>query len=159
VEKYEALSYTWGQPGFNHQIICDDKQLPITQNLFEALRQLRKGGERVLWIDAICINQSDDDEKSAQIPYMRNIYKLADRVVIWLGTADADAIAAFEWIDRAAGSVVKKSEEELNRARGFPPFKGAGSEKWEPVLKFFSRAWFGRVWVVQECAMAKEAVV
>jgi hypothetical protein len=106
---------------------------------------------------------------------MRNIYKHAERVVIWIGTADADTIAGFEWIDRAAGlhredpfrdevanldsSVVARSEEELNRARGFPPFKGAGSEKWEPVLKFFSRAWFGRVWVVQECAMAKEAVV
>src|SRR5271154_7078973 len=73
LELCEAHSYTWGEPEFSHRIICNRKQIHITLSLFQALQQLRRSDkERILWIDAICINESGDAEKQFQIPLMRD---------------------------------------------------------------------------------------
>ena len=84
---YEALSYTWGDLSLTSRVLVDQvHQLPITQNLDQVLRRLRQKAEkRRLWIDALCINQSDDKEKSSQIPQMHSIYHDASNVVAWLG--------------------------------------------------------------------------
>jgi hypothetical protein len=75
---YEALSYCWGEKSTGHFIICDDQQLEIQRNLHEALPYLRlPDRERILWIDAICIDQMNKDEKSKQIPLMKWIYESA----------------------------------------------------------------------------------
>jgi hypothetical protein len=104
---------------------------------------------------------------------MRSIYSRAPRVVIWHGPADDFTLPALKYIDIAlrlartelggsratvssGGILREKLDAILNKARGFPPFNG---EKWGPVLKLFERQWFQRVWVVQECAVAGEAVV
>lgn len=61
--RYEALSYTWGKPAFTARLSCNGVEFPITQNLSHALRYLRYAHEsRLLWIDALCINQSDLEE-------------------------------------------------------------------------------------------------
>src|SRR5437773_7631062 len=68
---YEALSYTWGAPGFPERITFASSEIPITQNLFDALIRIRDTKEpREVWIDALCINQQDKNEKSQQIPLM-----------------------------------------------------------------------------------------
>ncbi|KUJ08242.1 heterokaryon incompatibility, partial [Mollisia scopiformis] len=97
--KYEALSYVWGSEE-NPATICvcdksDDSpfstrktwtSMPITRNLEVALRHLRYSvRRRVLWVDAICINQRDDEEKGRQLPRMGDIYQRARSVAIWLG--------------------------------------------------------------------------
>ncbi|KAH8906655.1 hypothetical protein BR93DRAFT_958839 [Coniochaeta sp. PMI_546] len=83
---YKALSYTWGQEPPRHTIICDGKPFPVRPNLYSALRRLRRATQPLtLWIDAICINQEDLDEKKSQIPLMSDIYYQAERVIIWLG--------------------------------------------------------------------------
>jgi hypothetical protein len=59
-DEYDALSYTWGSPLRIREIFLDGKQFFVTQNLERALRNLRQpDGPRVMWIDAICINQFD----------------------------------------------------------------------------------------------------
>ena len=66
--QYEALSYTWGTPILRQFIWCDGKVLPVTQNLYNALRRLRQTNEKkLLWIDAICINQEDLEERNHQV--------------------------------------------------------------------------------------------
>jgi hypothetical protein len=174
LELYEALSYAWGEPKLSHKIICNSKQICVTQSLFEALQQLRRPRlERTLWIDAICINQSDEAEKQEQIRFMRDIYFCAIGVTIWLGPADNLTMWALRLIDRASalaghggrGVHIAESNDrgtegpysDSTGLYGFPSYTNV--DGWAPVLEFFSRRWFGRVWVVQELTMARSALV
>jgi len=76
-QKYEAISYVWGIPPFSGQILCNDRVVKISSNLEQALKHLRLADtERVLWADALCINQHDDDEKSEQVKRMTLIYSV-----------------------------------------------------------------------------------
>lgn len=88
---YEALSYTWGASTENRVVrVNNDFVVSVTDNLFRALRCLRLPDTiRTLWIDALCINQSDDDEKSQQVQMMSRIYREASQVNVWLGECDS----------------------------------------------------------------------
>jgi len=94
---FEALSYTWGDPTIQKDIIVNDHQVKVTQNLESFLRQRRHDSETVsLWVDAVCINQQDLDEKNAQIPLMNLIYAFANRLTVWLGPEADDSSHAME---------------------------------------------------------------
>jgi hypothetical protein len=83
---YEALSYCWGDPSVNTTVQCDGGSLHVTKNLKSALLYLRsRTEERLLWIDALCINQKDLQERSQQVSIMRDIYRNASETVVWLG--------------------------------------------------------------------------
>jgi hypothetical protein len=83
---YEALSYTWGARNGTVPISCDGQTLLVTPNCESALRHLRNRlTSRVLWVDAVCIDQGSAEEKSTQVPLMGDIYALASQVVVWLG--------------------------------------------------------------------------
>ena len=91
---YSALSYTWatedGDATSCCMIVCNGQRLMVTKSCNAALRRLREQAEPVtLWIDSICINQSDNNERSSQVALMRDVYKNAARVPIWLGDASA----------------------------------------------------------------------
>ena len=84
---YEALSYVWGAPQGDRAINCEQKTILITENCEDALRRLRRRtrSRTLLWIDAICINQSNLAECSRQVGIMTCVYANARRVVGWLG--------------------------------------------------------------------------
>ncbi|KAF1363441.1 hypothetical protein EJ07DRAFT_162712 [Lizonia empirigonia] len=83
-----SLSYVWGDPRVTTPIDLHGHPFPVTSNLFSALKHLRlRDTERVLWVDALCINQDDNRERSSQVPYMRHIYSQATAVLIFLGEA------------------------------------------------------------------------
>ena len=83
---YTALSYVWGKPKTLKTITVNGCVFPITQNLEVALRHLQYDDiQPAIWIDAICINQTDWDEKNDQVPRMTRIYSNARNVLIWLG--------------------------------------------------------------------------
>ncbi|KAE8326257.1 ankyrin repeat-containing domain protein [Aspergillus sergii] len=84
---YRALSYTWGASSRKSWILLNGASFPVTQNLYEAMQQLRKLGyhSSLWWIDLICINQSDKSERCQQVSMMRNIFGMAKEVVVWLG--------------------------------------------------------------------------
>ena len=86
---YKALSYTWNIESNDERVIpttCNKLPLDITLNLYLGLRQLRdERGPVRLWVDAICINQKDDDERTCQVGMMRKIYETSTEVIIWLG--------------------------------------------------------------------------
>ena len=85
--QYEALSYTWGASAQEQIAIVNRKyRLAITDNLFNALRRLRRRSSTlILWVDRVCINQADVAERSQQVALMPQIYREAVRVNVWLG--------------------------------------------------------------------------
>lgn len=83
VIRYEALSYTWGGRTKANELAIDDKYVPITDNLASALRHLRRRDRvRILWIDAICIDQQNLTERAQQVSIMGDIYSQADFVLV-----------------------------------------------------------------------------
>jgi hypothetical protein len=131
---YEALSYVWGSEDTPQSIIIDDQNLSITQNLYTVLLYLQNYSlSRIIWIDAICINQTDKTEKEHQIPLMVEIYGKASRVLVWLGEAEEDGDKALEAIRYTSEMSAKDlSHIESNR---------------RPILKLLQRPWFQRIWV------------
>jgi hypothetical protein len=100
---YEAISYAWEGQTPSHRISCDGLDLLVTGNCAEILRHFRpKSPEqsRRLWIDAICINQSPGLEKNHQVKLMGDVYRIAKRVLVWLGPSknDHDAPYLFRWL-------------------------------------------------------------
>jgi Heterokaryon incompatibility protein (HET) len=82
---YETLSYLWGTSGESKTINCEGGNLDVTDNLYLCLLELREEvSRRFLWIDAICINQSDAGERSRTIPLIPSIYKYAARTIGWI---------------------------------------------------------------------------
>jgi hypothetical protein len=108
---YEALSYAWGEPVFSHTIeeVPSGTHLSITVDLYDALQSIRdQQTSRVLWVDAICINQLDLEEKGHQVAQMGRIYEDAERVVVWLGFHKGSLsgiIAVLEEVVRTHGAL------------------------------------------------------
>ncbi|KAF2995487.1 hypothetical protein E8E14_004234 [Neopestalotiopsis sp. 37M] len=115
---YEALSYVWGSEDTPNSIIVSGQTVHIGANLYHALLRLRHHLiHRVLWIDAICINQTDTREKEQQIPLMSQIYHQAGRVIVWLGEEADDSTEALQAILQAG-----KSGSDSNELFGRQPF-------------------------------------
>jgi hypothetical protein len=152
---YEALSYTWGDPRvtdgiFLHSHDSDPRKqvLDLTENCVLALRRLRlPDKERLLWVDAICINQADVAERSAQVRIMHRIYKTASCVLIYLGEGSV-----------ATGRAITVLEDDANGRRQCITDKLHRYEETN-LLLLFSLPGFKRVWVLQEVAWATTALV
>lgn len=99
--RYEALSYAWGEELATRDIrAVEGPHIPVTSNLYSALQHLRhQDRNRTLWVDALCIDQSDMDERIHQVRLMGDVYAKADRVVIWLGEECAHSSRAFSSIE------------------------------------------------------------
>ena len=144
---FEAVSYAWGDPTPGKSIILKTSQgrchFGVTKNLRKALYQFRDSVKSVtLWIDALCVNQKDVEEKSAQVMRMTEIYSRADRVRVWLGVAD-------KWSDDALSYL----EETLQKDKiEVTEHDDDGIDSLDMLLR---RPWFRRRWVIQEIAFAK----
>ena len=131
---YEALSYVWGPSDKPHSISVDGGDLPITANLHAALIHLRdRFIKRIVWVDAICINQGDGTEKAKQVLYMAEIYGKASRVIVWLGEAENDGDRALEQIHLAADE--RPTEPMVSKSAK------------QAILALLQRPWFERIWV------------
>lgn len=146
--KYEALSYTWGDDLHDHTIFIDGKMFMVGPNLLGALKHLRKSDEeRVLWIDAICINQSDIHEKNKQLCIMPYIYTRAQVVLVWLGTPGLDlksAILPPNLTTKAQDSTIEILwQDTFIRNKLLPP----GSILLRGMC---NEAYWTRLWIIQE---------
>ncbi|KAK2768706.1 hypothetical protein FQN54_000562 [Arachnomyces sp. PD_36] len=141
---YAALSYTWGEPIFSEQLVVNEALMGITSNLAAALRQLRSCScLRWLWIDAICINQSDEREKSSQIPLMTDIFYNASHVWAWLGD-EPEAIGLLRELRSLSRSNTAGGKQDLE-------VEARLVELLFPKLVELS--WFSRRWIIQEVAL------
>lgn len=102
--RFTALSYVWGDAKNKQVILVDDSPVLVTKNLYEAMMALRPINEPlVIWIDALCINQADDDEKSWQVGSMQEIYRRAHQVLAWLGPAENKSDSVVDHLDYLGG--------------------------------------------------------
>lgn len=152
-----------GREEQGHWITCDGQQLEIQRNLHEALPYLRlTDRERILWIDAICIDQTNNDEKSKQTRLMKDIYKNASQVIIWLGLLTENARGGCAMLDMFKRSIDMNNgyyQYDFNRNAESGIMPPVSSHAWTGLVKLFQREWFLRVWVIQEAVMASKVWV
>ncbi|CZT25855.1 uncharacterized protein RCC_11524 [Ramularia collo-cygni] len=159
---YEALSYVWGPSQEQHTLICNRQSLIITSNLNVALRYLRRKREqRVLWIDAVCIDQTNNAEKEIQIQLMGRIYREARACVVWLGESDRDINRLFRALkgpnhffryDWARDGLLFGGIEKKWTLYPLLVILGAGTGT-IAFKKLRELSWFTRVWTIQELAL------
>ena len=175
---YIALSYVWGDPNNSHPVNVNCRDFNVTQNLYVALlhiyelssifaeglaRQSRSGqADLFLWIDALCINQGDIDERSKQISRMTAIFASAFTVLVWLGTSEE-----LEPDQLGLEHLLYLLEHELplvdfpkpvSTVPSSPEQRGSGSDVSElenTYWKIIMSDWFTRVWVLQEYALSQ----
>lgn len=152
-DKYEAISYLWGESSDTYDTLhFPNGTLGLRENLTHALRHLRlESTARRLWIDALCINQEDFEEKTQQIPLMGTIYEKASRVVIWLGLATEHTELGFEMLHHF---LKLRSGRRIWPCSELPP--NSVARALEDVL---SRRYFTRIWTVQEGALARKILM
>lgn len=150
-----ALSYTWGDRDDPGSISLEGEDINVTRNLEGALRRLRTEDEDMLiWIDALCINQYDLKERNAQVRRMRDIYRCAARLLIWLG--DNNDSRTNEALDSM--ELLEDRPSEYWNWRYLPSNEQFKKKVpiWGSINWFFKmHPWFCRIWVIQEVAAAK----
>ncbi|KAK3343592.1 heterokaryon incompatibility protein-domain-containing protein [Lasiosphaeria hispida] len=175
--EFEALSYVWGDANFNGSIKLDGDDLAIpSANLDAALRQFRYADRpRLIWADAVCINQNDIPERNSQVLIMAEIYRKAKTTLGWLGRGDEAEENALRKLVEVADSAPLFGQY----ARGLPPFKSQtplGSRddvadmKGDPSQALamaaeaglglvFANSWFTRLWIVQEAILSSDLLL
>jgi hypothetical protein len=159
-EGYSALSWCWGSPSPGSEtpnlkpirIFHDNKpfRFEVSTNLESALRHLRRRKILRVWVDAVCINQRDNDEKNNQVPMMAKIYGDADLVYVWLGGEENRSKEAIKFIQNRVLNL--NDFDDLVKDK-------RTSKEWNALLALMQRDWFSRRWIVQEIALAKDAVI
>jgi hypothetical protein len=139
LRRFEALSYTWEGGQNTISIFLDGQRRLVTPNLEAFLRHRREAQDPViLWVDAICINQEDNQEKNSQVKLMNVIYLIAERIMVWLGRAEDDSDLAME--------------ELLSLGTGSPYGKIhiLTGPTLTAIQKLLNRGWWYRMWIIQE---------
>jgi hypothetical protein len=170
---YEALSYTWGDKKTFDYINVNGRSHGITRNLYHALYHMRlHNRDRILWVDAICIDQENERERGHQVQQMGAIYNQAERVIIWLGLPTHETNLVMDSLRRL------QEESTAYSCRDWKPSDKRWIDLWSSIQSIFSsqhsslvvqqrrgiesllaRPWFQRVWILQEVANARQATV
>lgn len=162
---FEAISYFWGSSDRTIPINCNGKRLFITENLRDALIRVRfPDRPRMVWADSVCIDQDNLDEKAHQVQFMGKIYSSASRVLIFLGNDEwGNAQTAMSLIEDVSDMVAKTLTECDQTYNSFPYLAPDDpwfqDDRWPAYNCLLWRPWFRRGWVVQEAALAQDAVV
>jgi hypothetical protein len=176
---YRALSYTWMESKYDNLIIAGEKviefpgpreiysiqhpiwingcPLLISTNLRDALRRFRDSDQSVrLWIDAICINQQDLDERANQVLLMPRIYHSAMSVWFWLGEVDDASRITLRWMT----TLHEATSQSMSEAPQSPPDVILEIDPGEAksLVSFLQRPVFRRIWIIQELAIAREVI-
>ncbi|KAI1740030.1 heterokaryon incompatibility protein-domain-containing protein [Xylaria scruposa] len=136
-------------------MMCDGKKMMIKPNLYDALLQIRQVTPGYYWIDAVCMNQSDNTEKTQQIQMMSEIYRAAESVTVWLGKCPQLLSSGVARLEAAQGNLGPMGGEDVRS--GKKRMLGDDSERHAFIgaAYLLSRRWFGRLWVLQEFCLAK----
>lgn len=179
---YEALSYAWGNlNGSRSTIRVDENEVGITLNLEAAIRRLRRETQhRDLWVDALCINQADDKEKSHQVRQMWLVFSKMEQGIVWLGdyveenddagydSGDTEITTltrnevnlAFRLVEFMASGQHAPGNNEDHEDTGKPKMSAEMMAAAAPALhKLMQVAWWQRIWTVQEFILPKQAIL
>jgi hypothetical protein len=133
--------------------------MSITSNLLDAMRRLRSTSKsRLLWIDAVCINQRDLDKRAEQMPLMGKIYSGASKVMVWVGEEDASRVVIKIFRDRT--TLTRRlgpfgSKHHLFRERFMN--RGDYQSTLAAICSFVQKPWFERAWCFQEVVLFRDA--
>lgn len=169
---YIALSYVWGPTDRPKRIIWDGHAAEITSNLHAALIEYRRRGTAgndiflPLWVDALCINQNDDVERTTQVRMMQHIYKQASAVVVWLGPAPEPGD---DNLDLVTLDTIYLPWKQQGGLQLFSDDDVMAIDAWfgeklpdialDSLARFLQTPWFHRIWVVQELLSARQSVM
>ncbi|KAI0968560.1 heterokaryon incompatibility protein-domain-containing protein [Xylaria arbuscula] len=170
---YRTISYTWGDSNNTAWIQINGKNLQVRQNCEDVLRQVYRhsGSDRYIWVDAICINQTDYAEKNIQVAMMGSIYQKAELVLACLGAHDEYSRALVQNLKqnselfRQAGAYysVPKSERKTNLAFEWKIRTWHLRQKPEQLVRqffeFLCRPYFQRVWTFPEMRLARSVEI
>jgi hypothetical protein len=178
--EYTALSYCWGDASKTTKIWFNGwGNVEVTNNLKEALKSVRplniigpgeSGRPKLIWVDALCINQQDSLERSQQVRQMRQIYSRAKEVISWVPCGSEDAVA-YLVVNQFYGNWCETSDRVPSRKRTIvAPVRGSDESfrersqswverGWDILEEFFSNAYWRRVWVIQEVTVATKVTI
>lgn len=141
---YGALSYTWGTSENSAEILVNNQVLDVAWNLYDALYHLRLSEkDRYLWVDTVCIDQSNNEERGHQVRLMGSIYQEANSVLIWLGCSREQTNCLFD----------------IFAQRNHNAFDELSSSQASQLEILLQRPWFSRVWILQEIGNARTAFI
>jgi len=163
--QYEALSYVWGESSGSAPIRIQNHEVLITTNLYAALRRLRGvATARTLWVDQLCINQQDEEEKRKQVLLMGDIYKQCVRCLIWFGEIPSEPRAGFTIADaEAALSFIRDlADVTVCRMSAVPDLladgpNGDAVRRAFGAMFMYGNVWWSRIWTVQEATLPPSA--
>ncbi|PLB55546.1 hypothetical protein P170DRAFT_470958 [Aspergillus steynii IBT 23096] len=146
--KYTGLSYTWGSSLKPFKLRTNLGFIALTTSLYFAIVQMLRdtNGPRVIWVDAVSINQENESEKAGQIEILHEIFGQAAGILDWVGKESVDSRLAFDTM-RYLSRILP---EELS---GFD--MRVNSDRWAAVNALIARPWFRRTWIVQEVVFAR----
>lgn len=154
-----ALSYVWGSGTEKDSINIDGHVVPVTSNLATVLRKFRAHHydflqlhSLPLWIDAICINQADVEERSRQVRLMRTIFRQASRVLMWVGEGDEYSDYACDRINDATFQDACRELKSNSRA----PTQDEIRVKTIIKYNLDQRRYWARTWILQEVVLATQ---
>ncbi|KAF3066322.1 Heterokaryon incompatibility protein 6, OR allele [Daldinia childiae] len=165
--EFETLSYVWGTVQDVTTISVDGKDVPITTNLAATLKRIRLSNEiRTIWVDQLCINQQDEEEKGNQVALMGRIYSTTTQCLIWLGEIGqdisiSDAQIALDYIYYISeGKRKQEGTSELSASVDFDSVEALR----EPMRALHSiglknNPWWTRMWTLQEAILPPKACV
>ncbi|KAI0150198.1 HET-domain-containing protein [Xylariaceae sp. FL1272] len=145
-QPYVAVSYFWGDLQNKHELVVDDVTVQVSRNLLTALQQMWRMAQTSIWVDFLCINQSDNEEKSGQVRMMDTIFAKAATVYAWLGTESHDSDMAMAVLGASKRSQQVELPEEVEVAA-------------DAVIRLFSRPYWTRCWVIQEICRARNPAI
>ncbi|KAF2116789.1 heterokaryon incompatibility protein-domain-containing protein [Lophiotrema nucula] len=155
---YEALSYTWGDNTSQKSIEINSKRFITFSNAYEGLLELRDpASPRAIWIDAICINQKDLEEKEHQILLMKVVYEKASRVIVWFPRSRGSEDLAVGLLYELRAQLAEETNSVQNMQQIHAP--RLRSPEWIALRDFLDHPWWSRIWTLQEVVVGHEVVI
>lgn len=149
--QYHAISYVWGDPTPCTTIYLDKSQLSIGKHLSDVLRNIRSPEEPLnLWIDAICINQSDTGERNTQVQDMANTYKDARQVIGWVGELTQEAPRGFQLFRDLVSRI---NDEDFGTFVDGYIRDVSNDLNWLALVDLLDRPYWIRLWILQEVSV------
>ncbi|KAI9764824.1 MAG: hypothetical protein M1839_005701 [Geoglossum umbratile] len=153
---YEAMSYTWDSPALTHELAIDGKLLRTTKKVYIIVNDRSSFWKsRLFWIDFICINQKDEQEKNSQLLLMQDIYRKASRVIVWLGSSpDAGNVPIMLSHLQLLSRLVNSGRYLDLQGSFWLAYQQAQRHRMPALIEFLAEPYWLRVWIVQEIALA-----